>query len=111
VEFAIVCSVQQAMFVVGEPISFYQGIRVAAMSKGLDVFADDRIYLDPALSPAIHLLHPDAVIGSLALRGLALQPLVAWALLSAATAAVVAVVVRGALGAQPASSAPREADR
>lgn len=47
---------QQLYFSLGEIFSYYHAIKLDHLGMGLDVFAEDRLYLDWSLSPLFHLL-------------------------------------------------------
>jgi hypothetical protein len=49
------CVVQQLYFVIGEIFSYYHLLRFQNLSKGIDVFTNDRIYMSWNLSPLVHL--------------------------------------------------------
>lgn len=53
---ACVASIEQWYFVAGEMFSFYHLINFHNLQRGINVFVDDRIYLDWSLSPIGHLL-------------------------------------------------------
>ena len=61
-EFALFCGVlglaviQQLFFCVGELFSFYHIMKWSYLNKGVDIFLNDRIYLDWKLSPLHQLL-------------------------------------------------------
>lgn len=79
--FSVACIAQQAMFVVGEPFSFYHLTRFAAAARGEDPFVGDRIYLSFETSPIIDVLSWKR--GSWLLSGVPLGNTAVWLLLAA----------------------------
>ncbi len=49
------CVIQQLYFALGEVFSYYHGLNFHYQSKGVDIFANDRIYLSWNLSPLTNL--------------------------------------------------------
>ncbi len=88
--FTIACAVQQLYFVLGELFSFYHMIKWRFSEAGLDVFANDQLYLDWKLTPLFRL--HEAPRAPFLLRGIELSNLALWqigaALLAAALAAL-----------------------
>lgn len=81
------CIAEQALFVVGEPFTFYQKIRLSAVAEGADVFAGDRIYLDWDYSPLLHLLGGGLPRGSWLLRAVPMSDWATWVTLTASLVA------------------------
>ncbi len=50
------CVAEQLVFVVGEPFSYYWRLLAVYIPRGTDLFAGNRLYLDWAFAPLLHLL-------------------------------------------------------
>jgi hypothetical protein len=88
--FAIACAVQQLYFVLGELFSFYHMIKWRLSEAGLDVFANDQLYLDWKLTPLFRL--HEAPRAPFLLRGIELSNLALWQIGSALLAAALAAL-------------------
>jgi len=51
-----VCVAEQIAFTLGEPFTFYRRILEIYILRNINVFADDRLYVDWNFSPLLHLL-------------------------------------------------------
>ena len=88
--FAIACAVQQLYFVLGELFSFYHMIKWRFSEAGLDVFANDQLYLDWKLTPLFRL--HEAPRAPFLLRGIELSNLALWEIGSALLATALAAL-------------------
>lgn len=55
--FSFVCASQQLYFLLGELFSSYQLMKMTGAERGVNIFANDRIYLDWHYSPLLKLAH------------------------------------------------------
>ncbi len=79
--FSVLCIAQQVAFCVGEVFSYFHMIRRAYSAQGINIFADNRIYLDWELSPLLYLL--DGKRGPWLLSTLPVDNYALWGLLTA----------------------------
>jgi hypothetical protein len=81
VGFSLLCIAQQVAFCVGEVFSYSHMVRELYATQGVNVFVDDRIYLDWGLSPLLYLL--DGNCGPWLLSTLPVDIHVLWGLMTA----------------------------
>ncbi len=84
---------QQLYLSLGEIFRYYHAVKLEYLGMGLDVFAEDKLYLDWSLSPLFHLL--DHSRGPFALMGVPLSNHALWA----AGCAVMLLAVLGLIAA------------
>jgi hypothetical protein len=88
--FTIACAVQQFYFVLGELFSFYHMIKWRFSGAGIDVFINDKLYLDWKLTPLFYL--HEAPRAPFLLRGIEIGNLALWQIGSALLAASLAAL-------------------
>jgi hypothetical protein len=69
---------EQLYFAIGDIFRYYHGIKLDMLSRGIDIFLDDRLYLDWRLSP-LYRLH-ESEKGACFLQALPVSNLALWAM-------------------------------
>jgi hypothetical protein len=93
--FSVLCIAQQVAFCVGEVFSYYHLVREFYAAQGINIFVDDRIYLDWELSPLLYTRGP-WLLSTLPVGNYTL-----WGLMTALLAALYFIGLRRVVSCEP----------